>query len=158
MLESDLARNSVLGVGWGTSVAAVVQRLPMGESIGVKVVQLVAALGARNLDFDGHAIVRQVVERLGGEGYYLNAPFLVESSGIARELLRNPSMRETVDLFGRCNVAISGIGSTDARIPALSGRLRSDRRPGGTPGNHGGRRRVRTPFRHRRAPRRLELR
>jgi DNA-binding transcriptional regulator LsrR (DeoR family) len=116
MLGQHLANNLVIGTGWGTSVGAVVQELAGREPLSIKVVQLVAALGSRNLDYDGHASVRRLVERIGGEGYYLHAPFMVENSALVQELFRNPSVRETVELFRKCDVAITGLGSTDPRF------------------------------------------
>ncbi|MCL4368161.1 MAG: sugar-binding transcriptional regulator [Actinobacteria bacterium] len=115
-LLDQLRPKSVLGVGWGTSVSGLVQEIRVTRPLSVRVVQLVGALGARSWEYDGQTCVRRVAERLGGEGYYLHAPFLVETRKTAQELLANPSVHETVALFKTCDLALTGVGSTDPRF------------------------------------------
>lgn len=116
ILLDQLRPKSVLGVGWGTSVSSLVQEIRVTRPLSVRVIQLVGALGSRSWEYDGQTCVRRVAERLGGEGYYLHAPFLVESRKTAQELLANPSVRETVALFSTCDLALTGVGSTDPRF------------------------------------------
>jgi len=116
LLQEYLSPNAVLGIGWGTSESAVVDELHATEPLSLKVIQLVAALGSRNLDYDGPSLVQRLVTRLGGEGFFLHAPFMVDSPDILRELIENPSMRETVDLFRQCEICLTGLGSTDPRF------------------------------------------
>ncbi len=116
MLVAQLRPKTVLGVGWGTSVSGLVQEMRVSRPLSVRVVQLVGALGARSWEYDGQTCVQRLAERLGGEGYYLHAPFLVETRKTAQELLANPSVRETVALFKMCDLALTGVGSTDPRF------------------------------------------
>ncbi|HTX78014.1 MAG TPA: sugar-binding transcriptional regulator [Longilinea sp.] len=105
--------NMVLGLPWGTTVSSAVDALEVEEPIPCKITQMVGALGSRNLYYDGHGIVQRLAEKLGGEAYYLNAPFLVDSEQTANALYKNPSICETLSIARRCTVALLGIGSTD---------------------------------------------
>lgn len=116
MLLEQLRPKGVLGVGWGTAVSSLVQEIRVTRPLSVRVVQLVGAVGARSWEYDGQTCVRRIAEKLGGEGYYLHAPFLVETRKTAQELLANPSVRETVALFRTCGLALTGVGSTDPRF------------------------------------------
>jgi deoxyribonucleoside regulator len=116
VLVERITSTTVLGLGWGTSVSAVVDEVQVAHPCPARVVQLVGALGARDLDYDGHNAVQRLAERLGGEGFFLHAPFLVDSHRTAQQLLENQSVRETVELFKRCKVVLTGIGSTDPRF------------------------------------------
>jgi DNA-binding transcriptional regulator LsrR (DeoR family) len=80
--------------------------------MALKIVQLVGAPGARNEDYDGHAVVQLLAEKIGGEGFYLNAPFLMENPETVRALCNVSSIRETLDLARQCDLALVGIGST----------------------------------------------
>ncbi len=106
-----LVPGSILGIAWGTSISAAVDALEVAEPLGVKIVQLVGALGARNDVYDGHALVARLAEKLGGEAYYLNAPFLCPNPETAESLRRTQSIRDTLDLGKQAQVALVGIGS-----------------------------------------------
>jgi deoxyribonucleoside regulator len=111
-LKRHLGKVTVLGLSWGTAVSAVVDALDVERPEPVKVVQLVGALGARNTEYDGHALVQRLTEKLGGEGYFLNAPFLCPTADMASALLENQGIRETVSVGRQAQVALLGVGST----------------------------------------------
>lgn len=106
-----LVPGSILGIAWGTSISAAADAIEKTEPLGVKIVQLVGALGARNDVYDGHALVARLAEKLGGEGYYLNAPFLCPNPETAESLRRTQSIRDTLELGKQAKVALVGIGS-----------------------------------------------
>jgi DNA-binding transcriptional regulator LsrR (DeoR family) len=111
-LKRYLAPQRILGLAWGTSISATVDALEATEPMSVKVVQLVGAMGARNLEYDGHDLVARITEKLGGEAYYLNAPYLCQSTEIAQSLLETKSVRETINIGKKTDVALLGIGTT----------------------------------------------
>jgi deoxyribonucleoside regulator len=113
-LQKFLKPGMVLGIPWGTTVASVVDELEITNgAIPIKIVQLVGALGSQNLRFDSHSIVQQLAQKIGGEAYYMNAPFLVESEMINQALLGSSPIKDTFRMAQRCDVALLGIGSTD---------------------------------------------
>ncbi len=112
VLKRQLKAGAILGISWGTSVSAAVDALHVEKPIPVKIVQLVGALGARNAEYDGHALVTRLAEKLGGDGYHLNAPFLCPNPETAAALLETQGIRELVDLGRMAEVALLGIGST----------------------------------------------
>lgn len=112
MLSRYLAPAKILGLAWGTSISATVDAFEVIEPMSVKVVQLVGAMGARNMEYDGHDLVSRIAEKLGGEAYYLNAPYLCQYARIAQSLLETNSIRETISVGKKTDVALLGIGST----------------------------------------------
>jgi len=112
VLKRHLAPQKILGLAWGTSISATVDAFETVESMPVKVVQLVGAMGARNLEYDGHDLVSRITEKLSGEAYYLNAPYLCQSAEIAQSLLETKSVRETISVGKKTDVALLGIGTT----------------------------------------------
>ena len=80
--------------------------------MSLKVVQLVGAMGAHNMKYDGHDLVARITEKLGGEAYYLNAPYLCKSAEMAKSLLETNSIRETISVGKKTDVALLGIGTT----------------------------------------------
>jgi DNA-binding transcriptional regulator LsrR (DeoR family) len=112
ILRRYLAPQKILGLAWGTSISATVDAFEAVEPMSVKVVQLVGAMGAHNLEYDGHDLVARITEKLGGEAYYLNAPYLCQSAEIAKSLLETKSVRETISVGKKTDVALLGIGTT----------------------------------------------
>jgi deoxyribonucleoside regulator len=112
MLARFLAPQRILGLAWGTSISATVDAFETKELMPVKVVQLVGAMGAHNLEYDGHDLVARITEKLGGEAYYLNAPYLAQNAEMAKSLLETKSIRETISVGKKTDVALLGIGTT----------------------------------------------
>ncbi len=112
MLKRYLAPQKILGLAWGTSIGATVDAFEVTEPMPVKVAQLLGATGARNLKYDGHDLVARITQKLGGEAYYLNAPFLCQNAELARSLQETKSIRETIDIGKKTDVALLGIGTT----------------------------------------------
>ena len=104
----------LMGVVWGTSVSATIdalQCLSDLKDLGVNVVQLVGALGSRTREYNGYELVRRSAKYMGGEGYYLSAPFFLNSLETVKALMENKSINETLRMARQCDVALLGIGS-----------------------------------------------
>ncbi len=112
MLMRHLAPQKILGLAWGTSISATVDTVEIAGTMPVKVVQLVGAMGAHNMEYDGHDLVARITEKLGGEAYYLNAPYLCQNAELAKSLLETKSIQETISVGKKTDVALLGIGAT----------------------------------------------
>ncbi|MGE5073240.1 MAG: sugar-binding transcriptional regulator, partial [Anaerolineae bacterium] len=112
MLRRYVAPGTIIGLAWGTSVSAAVDAFEAEKPLDVKIVQLVGALGARNAQYDGHALVSRLAEKLGGQAYYLNAPFLCPNPETAESLRRTQSIKDTLELGRQAQMALLGIGSS----------------------------------------------
>ncbi len=108
LLSPDL----IVGVAWGTTVNATIDALEVDDQIPVKVVQLVGVLGSSSHAFNAQALVQNLADKLGGEGAYMYTPFIADSEDMARSLLNSQSVRETLDIAKRCDVALLGVGAT----------------------------------------------
>lgn len=118
-LQSILQPGMILALAWGTSTSATVDAIEPRPLPGIKIVQLVGAMGARNVEYDGHALVMRLAMKLGGEGYYLNAPFLCQSEQIAQSLLGTPGISQTISLGRQADIALLGIGSTQSEYSSF---------------------------------------
>jgi DNA-binding transcriptional regulator LsrR (DeoR family) len=112
LLARFLAPQKTLGLAWGTSISATVDAFETTDLLPVKVVQLVGAMGAHNMEYDGHDLVARIAEKSGGEAYYLNAPYLCLNSDMAKSLLETKSIREAISVGKNTDVALLGVGTT----------------------------------------------
>lgn len=113
VIKPYLLPGIVLGTAWGTTLDAAIHALEVPHALGIKIVQLVGALGGRNLEYDSHGVVRQLVEKLGGEGYYLNVPYIVDKAETVDSLIQAQGVNETMELMTQCDVGLFGVGSTE---------------------------------------------
>jgi DNA-binding transcriptional regulator LsrR (DeoR family) len=125
VLKKYLRSDMSIGVAWGTAVSAAVDAIQTMAEPSIKVVQLVGAQGARNVEYDGHVIVQRLAEKLGGEGYYINAPYLCQTAEIAQSMRETRGIKETIDMGKEIQVALLGIGTTEIEYSSyyLSGLL-----------------------------------
>jgi deoxyribonucleoside regulator len=119
VLEKLLRPGLVIGLPWGKTVSATIDALEVVEPTSVRVVQLVGVLGSNSHVHNAQALVEQLARKLGGEGVYLYTPFIVESPDTARALLNNQNIREAIAIGKRCDVALLGIGTTEAEFSSL---------------------------------------
>ncbi len=115
-------------MAWGTTVSATVDSMDNNQNIPLKIIQLLGALGARNHEYDGHALVQRLADKLGGECYFLNAPYLCQTPEIAQALMDTPGIRETIELGGQVDIALLGIGTTELQFSSyyLAGYVESN--------------------------------
>jgi DNA-binding transcriptional regulator LsrR (DeoR family) len=119
VLKEMLAPDMVLGLSWGTAVSAVVDAVETDEPIPLRIVQLVGAMGAQNRAYDGPGLVQRLGQKLGCEGYFLNAPFLVDNPEMTRALLENQNVQEAITLARQCDLAVVGVGSTEPKFSSF---------------------------------------
>jgi len=121
-LEANVVGGSLIGISWGTTIHRMITNVPSNPTKKVDVMQLVGGAGSKTRDTDANAMALTLAGALGGTGYLLQAPFMVQSK-VLRDLLSDePHIREYFSKTRDANVAIVGLGSTD---PELSAHFRS---------------------------------
>ncbi len=117
ILRQRLRPGMILGLAWGTFIRSTIDAFELGEPVpGIRVVQLVGAGDSRIKDYDGFALVQRMAQLTGGEGIFLNAPIMVNSEASAQSLMASKTIRETIQLSRQSDLALLGVGSTNARF------------------------------------------
>lgn len=121
-LDTWLGDGDVLAISWGTGVRAVARGLDPHTPRNVEVVQLLGGAGSRDPGVDGAELARYLASSLGGQCHFLNAPLVVDDPGLAQMLLRQRSIRETLEVGAQADIGVVGIG---ALVPEVSSLLRA---------------------------------
>jgi deoxyribonucleoside regulator len=121
-LESHLTMGMRLGLSWGRTVAGTVRRLQPGTVSGLTVVQLAGGVDPTAPDIQGHDIVSAVSTLYpDSQPRFLHAPAVVESESLARALLRDRSVRSTLEAGAASDMAVVGIGNLDPAATLVRG-------------------------------------
>ncbi len=104
----DLGEGSVMAIGWGRAVRAVIEAgLP--SLPGVVVVSATGGLQQHAPHFQVSEFVRLAAEQMGGVPRFIHAPYL-PSAAARPALLEDPVIQRNVALWDRIDVAIVGVG------------------------------------------------
>ena len=104
---------ALIGVGKGRSLSAAIERLPSMNHPDLRVVSVSGSL-TRNLSANPYDVVHRMVERTGGEGYFLPVPYIAANAGEKEVLLSQRSVRDLLDLARRADLFMVGIGAMAA--------------------------------------------
>jgi DNA-binding transcriptional regulator LsrR (DeoR family) len=106
--EAGLGAGSVLAIGWGRAVSAIMQTgLPAIP--GVITVPATGGMQQHAPHFQVNEFVRLAAEHLGGTPHFIHAPYL-PSPETRAAFLAEPAIADSVALWDRIDVAIVGVG------------------------------------------------
>ncbi len=108
LLAADLRKGSVLMIGWGRTVSAVIDAgLP--QLPGVEVVPSAGGMQQHAQHFQSNEFTRRAAEATGGVPHFIHAPYLPDAEALDF-FLADSSVQESVALWDRLDAAIVGIG------------------------------------------------
>lgn len=108
LVAADLRAGSVLMIGWGRTISAVIEAgLP--QLPGVKVVPSTGGMQQHAQHFQSNELCRRAAEVTGGIPHFVHAPYLPAAEALDF-FLTDQSVQESVALWDRIDVAVVGIG------------------------------------------------
>lgn len=110
-LNDRIADNSVVGVGWGSTVYHVVTSGYLRKRHGCTVIQMMGSVGGATPDIDGAQVAGRLGRTLGGKVYYLHAPMVVTDQAVRAGLLRDQHIRKTLEMAKRAGVLLVSLGA-----------------------------------------------
>ena len=103
---------ALIGVGKGRSLAAMVRNLPTINRPDIRFVSVSGSL-TRNLAANPYDVVHKLVEKTGGEGYFLPVPYIAASVEEKQTLLSQSSVQDLLDLARQADIYFIGIGTLE---------------------------------------------
>lgn len=101
-----------IGVGMGRTLKAAVMAMPRIAREDLAIVSISGSL-TRKLSANPYDVVQHMVERTGGEGYYLPVPYLAATVAEKEMFLNQPSVQELLVRARRSDTFVIGIGSLE---------------------------------------------
>jgi DNA-binding transcriptional regulator LsrR (DeoR family) len=108
-LTERLGKTERIAIGWGRTVATVIDHVVTSTPHDIEVVQVGGDLTMAPAP-SGHELVRRLGEAIGGTHRFLHAPALVDDRATAISLRSERRIAEELDRARNASVAIVGIG------------------------------------------------
>src|SRR5260370_19849019 len=103
---------SVVGIGWGRTLAAVAERLPRIAPPSARFVSLIGRL-TRKAAANPFDVVHRLADRTGGEAYFLPVPFITDSVAAAKVLAGQKSVRDVLTPGAKPDVFVLVLGELE---------------------------------------------
>jgi len=100
----------LVGIGKGRTLSAMVDHLPAMERPDLKFVSVSGSL-TRSLAANPFDVVHRLIERTGGEGYFLPVPYIAANAEEKEVLLAQRSVQDMLALARQAEIYLVGIGA-----------------------------------------------
>jgi len=111
VIDGLIGPSEVIGIAWGSTMAAVVRHIPTRAATTIEVVQLAGSSTRLGRERDAGQLARSLADRLGATEYPIYAPAFVASADVRAALARNPEVAGALTRFETLTLAIVGIGA-----------------------------------------------
>lgn len=118
VIDELIGRDDVVGIAWGSTLAAVVRELPSRSDPSLAVVQLAGSSVSLDRRRDPGELARSLADRLGARHHPLHAPAFVDDPAVREALVASPDLAATVAAFDRLSIGLVGIGAMPSESAA----------------------------------------
>jgi DNA-binding transcriptional regulator LsrR (DeoR family) len=118
-LKNLVSDGDVIGITWGATVDEVVNYMPSKMDRRVQVVQITGGLNQSYINLNPTDLVRRVADIFSTKANLLFAPAIVGNPDTRACMMEDSSFKETISLFDRVTIAISGIGALSSSVDPL---------------------------------------
>ena len=117
--DSILKENSIVGIGRGRTLRAVVECMEPKEKLMIQVVQLIGLMNNPSQNEEEMDLVRKFAKMYGGTSHNLFAPFVLEDSEARQVLNRVAAVGKTIELAKKADVILSSVGKFDLQDKSI---------------------------------------
>lgn len=116
-LAEDLPRylknDSVLGVAWGNTLAVLAKQLLKIKRKGISVIQLTGGFSRAVYESGALDILKSFMECVGGTGYQIPAPAMVDQPFIVEALKQDAQIAQVLKMAEICETAVFSVGNLE---------------------------------------------
>lgn len=123
VIDGLIGPSEVIGIAWGSTMAAVVREIPARAATAIEVVQLAGSSSRLGRERDAGQLARSLADRLGATDHPLYAPAFVASRELRESLAQDPEIARAMDRFAALTLAIVGIGAMPDGTPVVASSL-----------------------------------
>lgn len=110
-VSRSLQNKEVIAITWGRTLKAVVNNLPVMAKPEIRVVQALGGINSPDVEINGSELARKLAQTIGARPILLSSPGLVASKEIRDALVKDPQISRVIDLAGKADIALVGVGA-----------------------------------------------
>jgi len=112
--QNFLRDDLTIGIGWGSSLYALVSALPFYSLENTRIVQVIGAVGAKSdRRVDGPDIAAFLADKLNATHLYLPSPAFLDSENATLSLKKVPQIQETLEVAYQADITLLGVGTIE---------------------------------------------
>ncbi len=112
-ISQTIVDGQEVGIGWGRTLAALVNALPKAHKKDVSVIPLVGGIGELAPAFQVNELARRLAEVFGGSYRFFHLPAFTYDQEVWETLMRTKEVASISEHWTRLNPAIVGIGHVE---------------------------------------------
>lgn len=112
-LPEYIKNDSIIGVAWGSTMAVLAKHLKKIKRSGVSVIQLSGGFSKAVYESGALDILKNFVDCVGGTGYQIPAPAMVDTPYLANALKQDSQIRHILDMADECQTAVFSAGNLE---------------------------------------------
>jgi DNA-binding transcriptional regulator LsrR (DeoR family) len=112
-LARMLRPDTTVGIGWGRTLFEMVNALPHGPKVPIKVIPLIGGIADMSPFFQVNDLARRLAETFGGNFQYIYAPAFTQNAALLDSLSRTKEMEQLTNLWVHLDMAVIGIGHVE---------------------------------------------
>jgi DNA-binding transcriptional regulator LsrR (DeoR family) len=110
-LARSLGDLDVVAISWGSTLLAIIENLTPQNLPDLRIVQMLGGLGSAESETYGADLALRMASTLGARMRHFPSPGIVSSPVVRDALLQDANISDTLQLAGRANLAVVGIGT-----------------------------------------------
>ncbi|HAF61022.1 MAG TPA: hypothetical protein DCK95_01700 [Anaerolineaceae bacterium] len=116
-----LKNDQIVAISTGTSVYEVINAMEPVSLRNIKIVQILSSTGVKsNPTIDGPELASLLARKVHGSYFTLNAPMIMDSKTSRETMLRQKSIKSTIELAYKADIVLAGIGCITEEPQAAS--------------------------------------
>jgi deoxyribonucleoside regulator len=132
LLSQVVHSNIIIGISFGVTLRHMVDRMDefLFDYDNIEIIQLIGGLGTGDPRIDGPELARKMAIHFRGTYRYIQAPALLESPNLAKQLMQESYIAETINRGKNAEIVISSVGSLTDNLSSMerSGYMKKENR------------------------------
>lgn len=117
--DSVLTKDSIVGIGRGRTLHAVVEYMQPRNKLPIQVVQLIGLMNNPSQNEEEMDLVRRFAKAYGGLSHNLFAPFVLDDRQARQVLNRVAAVGKTIELAKQADVILTSVGKFDLKDKSI---------------------------------------
>ena len=112
-LDGLMKSNIKISVSWGSTLEATVNHITANPSLrDIELYTLVGTAGVSTPQTQPNLIVQNLLQKIKGSGYIINAPFICQSKELCDAIKREPHIEKVLSESKAADIVLLGIGDS----------------------------------------------